>query len=102
MIPLDANKSSALCDLYQFVPCVMILIIRRCVVWSFFFVSSVVVNVSIAWRSDGVTVASKSFKLSLSGYIGDVNSCLWLVNVAHAHLMRCSNANCAAFLEVMS
>ena len=38
----------------------------------------------------GVTVTSKSLSLSLSGYLGDVNSCLWLVNVAHAHLMRCS------------
>ena len=36
----------------------------------------------------GVTVASKSFSLSLSGYCGDVNSCLWLANVAHVYLMR--------------
>ena len=28
-----------------------------------------------------VTAASKSLSLSLSGYSGDVNSCLWLVNV---------------------
>ena len=29
-------------------------------------------------------MALKSLSLSLSGYFGDVNSCLWLVNVAHA------------------
>ena len=32
----------------------------------------------------GVTVASKSLSLSLSWYFGDVNSCLWLVKLAHA------------------
>ena len=34
----------------------------------------------VAQRSDGVTVASKSMSLSLNGHVGDVNSCLWLVN----------------------
>ena len=59
--------------------------LRPCVVWSFFFISSVIVHVSDAQRSDGVTVASKSLSLSLRGYFGDVNSCLRLVNRAHAH-----------------
>ena len=35
-----------------------------------------------------ILVASKSLSLSRSGYFGDVNSCLWVVNVAHAHSMR--------------
>ena len=33
--------------------CVIILIIRRCVVWSFFFISSVIVHMPEAQRSDG-------------------------------------------------
>ena len=65
-----------------------------------FFV--IIVHVPDAWRSDGVTVASKSLNLALIGCFGDVNSCLWLVNVAHAHLMQCSNSSCTAFLKVMS
>ena len=46
-------------------------------------------------------MASKSLDLSLSGYLGDINNCLWLVNVAHAHLMRWLNSNWNAFLKVM-
>ena len=42
-------------------------------------------------------MASKSLSLSLNWYFGDINSCLWLVNVAHAHLMRCSNSTCTLF-----
>ena len=38
----------------------------------------VIVHVPEAQRSDGVTVASKSLSLSLSGYVVDGNSCLWL------------------------
>ena len=34
----------------------------------------------------------KSLSLSLGGYAGDVNSRLWLVNVAHARLMRWSDS----------
>ena len=49
----------------------IILIIRRCVVWSFFFISSIIAHVPEAWN----------LGLSLSGHFGDVNSCLWLVNV---------------------
>ena len=49
---------------------------------------------------DGVTVASRSLSLSLSGYRGDVNSCLQLVKDAHANLMRWSNSNWTAFLKV--
>ena len=75
---------------FQFV-CMIILIIRRSVVWTF-FISSIIVHVPDAQRSDRVTVASKSLSLSLSGYFGDVNCCLWLVNVAHAHLKRCSKS----------
>ena len=44
----------------------IILIIRRCVVWSCFFISSVIVHVLDVWRSGGVTVAPKSLSLSLS------------------------------------
>ena len=62
----------------------IIIIIRRCVVWSVFFISSVIVHVLGAQSSDGVTVASKSLSLSPSWYFGDVNSCLWLVKLAHA------------------
>ena len=80
----------------------IILVIFRCVVRSFFFISSYTVHVLEAWRSDGVTVASKSLSLSLSGYFGDVSSCLWLVNVGHAHLMRWPNSTWTAFLKVMS
>ena len=40
----------------------MIIPIIRCVVWSFFFVSSVIVHVPGAWRSDGVTVESEKFE----------------------------------------
>ena len=47
-------------------------------------------------------MASKSLSLSLSGYFGDVNSCLWLVNVVHAHLMRWSNSTWTALSNVMS
>ena len=75
--------------------CMIILVIFRCVVRSFFFISSFTVHVLEAWGSDGVTVA-------LSGYFGDVSSCLWLVNVAHAHLMRWPNSTWTAFLKVMS
>ena len=71
---------------------VIILILRRCVVWSFFFIASVIVHVPEAERSYGVTAASKSLSLSLSGYVGDVNNGVWLVNVAHAHFMRWSSS----------
>ena len=47
-------------------------------------------------------MASKSLSLSLSGYFGDVNFCLWLVNVAHAHLMRWSNSTWNALSNMMS
>ena len=77
------------------------LIIRRCVVWSFFFISSVIVHVPDPYRSDGATVPSKSLSLSLGGYLGDVNSCQWLVNDAHAHLMW-SNSTRTALLKVVS
>ena len=79
-----------------------LLIIRRCAVWRFFFSSTVIVHVPDALRSDGVTLASKSWSRSLSVHFGDVNACLWRVNVAHAHLMRCSDSTCTAFLKVMS
>ena len=46
----------------------IILHIRRCVVWSFFFVTAVIVHVAEVWRRDGVTVTSKSWSLSLGGY----------------------------------
>ena len=85
--------------LLVFLVCVIILIIRSCAVWSLFFISSVIVLVPEAQGSDGVTVAPKSLSLSLSGYVCDVNSCLWRVNLAHAHLMRCSNSTCTAFFE---
>ena len=45
----------------------IILIIRPCDVWSFFFISSVIFHVSVGQRnerSDGVTVASKSSSFS--------------------------------------
>ena len=60
--------------------CMIILIIRRCVVWSFFFISCVIDHVPVI----RVTVASKSSSLSFSGYCGDVNSYLWFVNVVRA------------------
>ena len=41
---------------------------------------------------ESVTVSPKCQSLSLSGYLADVNSCLWLDNVAHAHSMRWSNS----------
>ena len=41
---------------------VIMLIIRRCVVWRFFFISSVIVHVPDAWKS---IVASKRLSLSL-------------------------------------
>ena len=45
-----------------------ILIIRRCVDWSFLFISSVIVHVPEVYKRDGVTVASKSLSLSRSMY----------------------------------
>ena len=51
-------------------------------------------------RRDGVTIASKSFSRSLGGHLGDVNSCLWLVKVTHAHPMRWSNSTRTALVEV--
>ena len=75
----------------------IILSIRRGVVRSFFFISTVIVHVPEAPRRYGVTVASKMLSLSLSGYLD-----LWLVSVAHAHLMRWSNSTCTAFLKVVS
>ena len=50
-------------------------------------------------RSDGVTVALESLSLSLSEYFGDVNSCLWLMNVARAHLTRWSNSTLDCVFE---
>ena len=47
-------------------------------------------------------MASKSLSLSPSGNLSDVNSCLWLVNVATHILMRWSNSTWTAFLTVMS
>ena len=64
--------------------------------------SSVFVHVFGAQKTDGVTVVSKSLSLSFSGYFGDVNSCLWLVNVTHSRLIQCSKSTCTAFLKVMS
>ena len=40
--------------------------------------------------------------LSLSWYLGDFMSCLWLVKVARAHLIRWSTSTWAAFLKVVS
>ena len=37
---------------------------------SFFCNPSVIVDMAETWRSDGVTVASKSLRLSLGGYFG--------------------------------
>ena len=63
---------------------------------------STVMTVPRALKSDGVAVTLKGLSLSLSGYFHDVDSCLWLVNVAHAHLMRWSHWTCAAFLKMMN
>ena len=49
----------------------MILIIRRCVVWSFLITSSVIVRVPETQSSDGVTVASTSLSLPRGGNLGD-------------------------------
>ena len=40
--------------------------------------------------------------MSRSGHLGDVNSCLWLVKLAQAHLMRWSNSTQTVFLKLTS
>ena len=58
-----------------------------------------IIHIPDASRCDGATVASKSLSLSLGGYFGDANSCLWLVNVAHALLTRCSKLDLYGVFE---
>ena len=55
------------CFLIFLFVCMIILIIRRSVIWSFSLFSSIIVHVPEVWRRDGVTVASKSLSLPLSG-----------------------------------
>ena len=50
-----------------------------------YLISSVIVHVLEAWRCDGVAAAPRSSTLSFSGCFGDVDSCLWLLNVAKHH-----------------
>ena len=64
--------------------CMLILNIRHCVAWS--FSSSPQSSSTFLTRGgeDGLTFASKSLSLSLSGYLGDVNSCLAREGWPHA------------------
>ena len=57
---------------------------------------------SSTYLKDRGDMALKSLSLPLSGSLGEVNSCLRLVNVAHAHLMRWSNSNLDCVLKVLS
>ena len=78
------SRHAQLRDLYLFFFFGMIILnIRRCVVWSFFFISSVVVHVPDALKSDGVTVASQSFE-SVSQWV------LWWRHLPHVARECCT------------
>ena len=61
------TSTLAACAAAQLVPdclfvCMIILIIRRRVVWSFFFTSSVIVHVPDTWRGDGFHCGVEEFE----------------------------------------
>ena len=77
------------------------LLLVRC---GFGFLVSVVPSsgsLSGSWGSSSATSSTFGACASngLNGYFGNVNSCLWLVKVAHAHSTRWSNSTWTACFE---